>query len=184
MNNVFNFDPKLPYPKLLNSHKFSDYRGELTRVFDMVLVGWDAKQVNVVHNNTGVLRGMHWQIWPRPTAKAITCIAGKIQDVIVDLRPYSSTYMKKYLFWLGGNDGQVLVVPEGFAHGFYAYAGNPVVVYGLSACYDAEYERSFNFQDSLISHLWDIDKLIISEKDRYAPMIQDLQPEDLEFRPQ
>ena len=182
MIRLIEFDNTLEQPRLVKCHKSADYRGELTRVFDEQLIGWKPKQVNLVYNRNNTLRGMHWQIWPKPVAKAVTCVCGSIQDVIVDLRPYSRTFMHKATVNLNYHYRYLLIVPIGFAHGFYAVSGSPTVVYGLSEEYDQQYERSFNYADTLLNNVWSSQNVIVSDKDKHAPFIEDLKPGDLEFR--
>src|SRR6478672_10101227 len=50
-------------------------------------------QANVAYSKTkGTLRGMHFQIPPAAETKLVRCTRGAILDIIVDLRPESSTY--------------------------------------------------------------------------------------------
>ena len=48
-------------------------------------------------NEAGTIRGMHFQKPPFSEIKLIRCIAGKVFDVIVDLRKNSATFLK----WVG-----------------------------------------------------------------------------------
>ena len=58
---------------------------------------FEVQQANISSSNKGVLRGIHYSLTPNGQGKWITCISGVIWDVVVDLRPSSSTFKK----WLG-----------------------------------------------------------------------------------
>ena len=69
-------------------------------------------QCNVSFNRRkGTLRGMHYQVSPYAEAKLITCLAGIIYDVIIDLRHDSQTYRQWQAFqlWLGTGERRVVV---------------------------------------------------------------------------
>src|SRR5215470_11440819 len=63
----------------------------------------------------GTVRGMHYQIEPAPEAKLVRCTRGSIFDVVLDLRPES--YGKWYGTELSAENGRMLYLPEGCAHG-------------------------------------------------------------------
>src|SRR4051794_13002725 len=48
----------------------------------------------------GTIRGMHYQTRPHEEVKLIHCVRGAIHDVIIDLRPFSPTYLKWAAFQL------------------------------------------------------------------------------------
>jgi len=65
----------------------------------------------------GTLRGLHYQVAPALEAKLVRCTRGAIFDVVVDLRPTSPTYMSWYGSCLSSDNGRMLYLPEGCAHG-------------------------------------------------------------------
>ena len=65
----------------------------------------------------GVLRGLHFQRDPAQ-GKLIGVARGEIWDVAVDIRPNSSSFGKCLGVRLTAESGQMLWMPEGFAHGF------------------------------------------------------------------
>src|SRR4051812_21951950 len=76
-------------------------------------------QANVAFNKVaGTLRGMHCQCPPAPETKVVRCTRGGIVDIIVDLRPESSTYLQHVSVQLDEDTGRALYVPERFAHGY------------------------------------------------------------------
>jgi len=101
-----------------------DERGYFARTFcrkELEAHGLDA---TIVQSNSsysrdaGTLRGMHYQKAPAEETKLIRCLRGSIFDVIIDLRPDSSTYLQSYGIELTADNLRMLYIPKGFAHGF------------------------------------------------------------------
>ena len=61
---------------------------------------------------------MHFQFPPAPETKVVRATRGAILDIIVDLRPESSTYLQHVSVELNEDNGRALYVPERFAHGY------------------------------------------------------------------
>src|ERR1700751_308489 len=74
-------------------------------------------QDNHSRSAPGVLRGLHYQVDP-PQGKLVGCVGGRIWDVAVDIRVDSPTFGKSYGVELSDENGRLLWVPSGFAHGF------------------------------------------------------------------
>ena len=66
---------------------------------------------------TGTIRGLHYQVAPALEVKLVRCTRGCIFDVVVDLRPISSTYKSWYGSESSADSGWMPYVPEGCAHG-------------------------------------------------------------------
>src|SRR5690606_36449696 len=77
-------------------------------------------QENISFSKKNVIRGLHFQRAPYAQAKLATVISGRVLDVVVDLRPDSATFGKVYPCELDSISKKMLLVPEGFAHGFAA----------------------------------------------------------------
>ena len=77
-------------------------------------------QENQSFSKKGVVRGLHFQHPPYAQAKLVTALTGKVLDVVVDLRPTSKTFKQKYYCLLESSKRNMLLIPEGFAHGFSA----------------------------------------------------------------
>jgi dTDP-4-dehydrorhamnose 3,5-epimerase len=120
----------LPLSGLMLAHSVAhtDSRGAFMRLFceaslSQVLGGRRIVQIN--HSQTvqvGAVRGMHYQKAPHAEMKLIRCLQGSVYDVAVDVRPESKTYLQHNAVKLNANDGQLFVIPEGFAHGFQVLA--------------------------------------------------------------
>ncbi len=124
----------------------------------------------------GVLRGLHYQIEPKPQGKLVRCTKGSIFDVAVDIRKNSTTFgewasiilnnTNKFLFW----------IPKGFAHGFLTLEDNSEVLYKASGYWSSDHDRSINWSDSNIKINWPLQEInfsepILSEKDKNAPFL-------------
>jgi dTDP-4-dehydrorhamnose 3,5-epimerase len=128
-------------------------------------------QCNVSQNRMkGTLRGMHYQIAPHAEAKLVTCIAGSIYDVIIDLRPDSITYCQWIAVELSARyPRNLLYIPEGFAHGFQTLEDDTEVSYQMSHAYVPEAARGVRWDDPAFSIRWPNGPRTISARDRGYP---------------
>ncbi|MCP4171881.1 MAG: dTDP-4-dehydrorhamnose 3,5-epimerase [Fuerstiella sp.] len=130
----------------------------------------DLVQCNVSFNrNRGTVRGMHFQTAPFEEAKLVRCTSGAIQDVIVDLRPDSRTYLNTFSVLIDAAEGNALYVPEGCAHGFQTLEDDTEVLYQMTREYHAESARGFRWNDSAVRIEWPLSISVISEKDLVFP---------------
>jgi dTDP-4-dehydrorhamnose 3,5-epimerase len=131
------------------------------------------EQANISLSSRGTLRGIHYSIAPRGQAKWITCVAGSIKDVIVDIRPESQTFGKWIEVELSGSSGQAVFISEGLGHGFVALEDNTAVAYLVSTPFSPTDEFEINPLDEKIGINWgmDLSELKISEKDKKAPTL-------------
>ena len=117
----------------------------------------------------GTLRGMHYQAKPHEETKVVRCTRGAIYDVIVDLRPESSTLRKWIAVELSADNRRMLYIPAGFAHGFQSLTDDTEVFYQISAPYHPESARGIRWDDPAFGIEWPATKLVISDKDRQYP---------------
>ena len=131
------------------------------------------EQANISLSSAGTLRGIHYSIAPRGQAKWITCVAGSIKDVIVDIRPDSQTFGKWIEVTLKGDSGQAVFISEGLGHGFVALEDNTAVAYLVSTPFSPTDEFEINPLDEKIGINWGmyLSSLKISEKDKIAPTL-------------
>jgi dTDP-4-dehydrorhamnose 3,5-epimerase len=129
-------------------------------------------QCNISFNNkAGTLRGLHFQAPPHEEAKLVRCTRGAIYDVAVDIRPNSHTHLKWYAAELTSENGRMLFIPQGFAHGFQTLVDKSEIFYLMSEFYQPESGRGLRWDDPILGINWPIADLIISEKDRTYPLI-------------
>jgi len=126
----------------------------------------DLVQCNISFNKIkGTLRGMHYQTNPHAEAKLVRCTAGAICDVIIDLRPESSTFKQWFLTQLSEKNHQMLYVPEGFAHGYQTLVQQTEVFYQVSAFYHPASERGVRWNDPAFTIEWPLPITAVSKKD-------------------
>jgi dTDP-4-dehydrorhamnose 3,5-epimerase len=113
----------------------------------------------------GTVRGLHYQREPHSEAKVVRCIKGVIWDVIIDLRPYSSTYLRWEQFELSGVNGDQLYVPAGFAHGYQTLSDDVEVSYLISVPYAPQSACGIRYDDPMFGIVWPLPVAEISEKD-------------------
>ena len=112
-----------------------------------------------------VLRGLHIQT-KKPQAKIVTVLKGKIFDVCVDCRKKSMTFGKYFSITLSENENTSLLVPAGFAHGFFALTNNVVLHYKCSNYRHKDSETGILWNDKTLKIKWPNKKPILSDKDK------------------
>jgi dTDP-4-dehydrorhamnose 3,5-epimerase len=117
----------------------------------------------------GTLRGLHYQADPYPEAKLVRCTRGSIYDLIVDIRPGSTTFKKWLSVELSAENLLMLYVPEGFAHGFQTLEDDTEVFYQISEFYHPECSRGIGWNDPGFDFRWPIEERIMSERDQSFP---------------
>lgn len=113
-------------------------------------------QDNEVHSHFGVIRGLHFQKGKSAQAKLVRVTQGRIFDIVVDLRPSSSTYTQSFRIELSAENKQQLFVPKGFAHGYSVVSENATVLYKVDASYSPETEAGLSPRDPYFSFDWGI----------------------------
>ena len=125
----------------------------------------------------GTVRGIHFQVPPNAQDKLVRSVAGKIFDVAVDLRRSSATFGRWAGVQLDAEIGNQLLIPKGFGHAFATLTDNCRVAYKVTSHYDADTDRCIAWDDSDIGIDWPIDTAAarVSEKDRLAPLLSDVE---------
>lgn len=127
-------------------------------------------QCNISFNKfKGTLRGMHFQAEPYEEAKLIRCTRGAIYDAIIDLRRGSPTFKQYISEVLSIENGKMLYIPQGFAHGFQTLQDNTEVFYQMSQFYSPEHARGVRWNDPMFGIEWPEDKRIILDRDDSYP---------------
>lgn len=130
-------------------------------------------QENQSFSKKGVIRGLHFQQAPHAQAKLASVIKGRVVDVVVDLRPGSKTFAQVYICELDGERRNMLLVPEGFAHGFAALE-DTLFAYKCSNFYNKSSESGILWNDPELNIQWPVENPIISEKDQQLPTLEKL----------
>ena len=161
---------------LVKPKVFGDERGffmETYKKSDFKNSGIDNEffQDNHSKSSKGVLRGLHFQKYPKEQGKLVRCINGKIYDVAVDIRAGSPTFGHWVAYELSEENKLMLWIPQGFAHAFLTLSENAEILYKVSGSeYSPECDSGIIWNDSHLDIKWPlkeygIDKPKISEKD-------------------
>ncbi len=128
------------------------------------------------------LRGLHGQS-PHPQGKLVHVIAGEAFDVTVDVRRGSPAYGKHFATRLSADNFHQLYVPPGVVHGFLVTSDVAQFVYKCTDFYSPEAEFSVAWNDPDIGIAWPIASPILSEKDRCAPQLKDVEDRLIDYEP-
>ena len=127
-------------------------------------------QINVGFNKRkGTLRGMHFQLAPLEEVKVVRCNMGAVYDVIIDLRPDSSTHKQWTGVELTADNHRMLYIPEGCAHGYQTTMDNSEIYYQTSQFYAPEYAVGVRYNDPVFGINWPLEIEVISDADRSWP---------------
>ncbi|WP_312094074.1 dTDP-4-dehydrorhamnose 3,5-epimerase [Aminipila sp.] len=126
----------------------------------------------------GTLRGIHFQNGEFSQGKLVRCIRGAVLDVAVDLRKGSPTFKQWVAVELSAENKKQLFVPRGFGHAFLTLKEDVEFVYKTDNYYNGRSDRSIRFDDPEINVIWDLERwgikeLILSDKDKNAPLLKD-----------
>ena len=165
----------------IRPRQISDDRGYFSEVWSEAAFAKAGINLRFVQDNhslsreVGVLRGLHFQSPPLAQDKLVRVSRGAIFDVAVDIRPASPTRGQWVGVRLSAAEWNQLLVPRGFAHGFLTLEPDCEVQYKVSAPYSREHDRAIRFDDPAIGVDWPIarEALILSDKDRAAPLLAD-----------
>ena len=156
--------------KLIEGLVFHDERGAFIKTFSdcsfkNLGITTSIKEFFYSISKKNVIRGMHFQVPPHEHDKLVFVVKGKIIDVVLDLRVNSKTYGLFEVFRLHENDGKVIYIPKGFAHGFRALEDNTIVAYLTSKEHSPEFDSGIRWDS--FGYDWELDneEVIVSKKD-------------------
>ena len=138
-------------------------------------VSFSVAQANLSESKRGVVRGIHYSLAAAGQAKWVTCVTGAIKDVIVDIRPDSTTFGKYIAVDLVGGSGHAVLIAAGLGHGFVSLADGSTVAYLVSSPFSPAEEFEINPLDPAIGVEWGlpIEELLLSPKDESAPNLSE-----------
>lgn len=132
---------------------------------------FDLAQVNLSVSARGVVRGIHFASVPPGQAKYVTCVSGRVLDVVVDLRVGSATFGNWDSVTLDDTDRRAVYLAEGLGHGFCALSELATVTYLCSEPYAPEREYAVNPFDPEIGIDWASADATTSARDAAAPTL-------------
>jgi dTDP-4-dehydrorhamnose 3,5-epimerase len=126
----------------------------------------DFKHDKIAYSKYNVLRGLHGDF---KTWKLVSCVWGKIFEVLVDMRPESKNYKKWDGFWLCADDYTQILIPPGFVNGYYVESEHAVFHYKLG--YDGEYvdageQMTFSWKEPELCIIWPCTDPILQPRDK------------------
>ncbi|MEM8984898.1 MAG: dTDP-4-dehydrorhamnose 3,5-epimerase [Pseudomonadota bacterium] len=124
-----------------------------------------------VSAQAGTLRGLHFQSEPHREVKIVRCVRGAMFDVIVDLRPDSSTYRQWFGAVLDTDNHHALYVPEGCATGYMTLVDDTEMYYHTTARYAPEHASGVRFDDPAFGIDWPREPTVVSDQDRAWPHV-------------
>jgi dTDP-4-dehydrorhamnose 3,5-epimerase len=158
-----------------------DERGFFARIWDgdeFAARGLDARvsQASIAYNHVaGTLRGLHFQVPPFAETKLVRCTRGAIWDVVVDLRPGSSTFLDWIAVDLTADNRRTLYVPAEFAHGYQTLTDGSEVWYQMSVPYAPDAARGLRWNDPKLGIEWPgVERRVISERDLAWPDVDEV----------
>ena len=154
----FSEDGRGSFSKLFHSHSF-----------DELGIHFQPVEAFCTISNQNVLRGMHCQVRNAAHQKLVSCVSGKVLDVVVDVRIDSPFFNQPYGIILDGSKQVSLLIGKGYAHGFLSLADNSIMSYMTSTVYDQSNDKGVLW--SSIDYDWPIEKPILSLRDSSLPSI-------------
>ena len=163
--------------KVVQSLPHCDARGVFVRLFcaeelQPLLGHRQIAQINQSRtSHAGAVRGLHFQHPPHAEMKMVRCLRGRVWDVAVDLRKGSSTFLQWHAQELAQDDAQMLVIPEGFAHGFQALEPDSELLYLHTAFYHPQSEGGLRYDDPRLAIVWPLPPQDLSSRDNAHPLL-------------
>ena len=163
---------------IITPNKFSDLRGDLWTAFTedhlakLLPKGLNFKHDKFINSHFNVLRGIHGDV---KTYKLVTCVYGEVQQVVVDARKESPSYLQWESFNIGPKNQKLILVPPNMGNSHYVLSKEAVYYYKLA--YEGEYldydeQFTLAYNDPKINVKWQLkaDKPILSNRDIEASL--------------
>jgi dTDP-4-dehydrorhamnose 3,5-epimerase len=129
-------------------------------------------QANCVVSEKNVIRGVHFAEAPPGQAKYVSCLAGAVFDVVVDLRTGSPTFGRWQGAILDDRHFRSLYIGEGLGHALLSLTDRSVVHYLCSQPFRAAREHTVHPLDPDLGIDWPGDgDYILSDRDAAAPSL-------------
>jgi len=155
--------------------RLHDARGSFVKVFHADTFAANGLETHfqeefVSTSGHGVLRGMHFQVPPADHAKLVTCLAGRVLDVALDLRRDSSTYGQHFRIELDASEPSSVYLAPGLAHGFLTLSDQAMVSYLVSTVHSPEHDAGVRWDS--FGCPWPVRSPLLSERDAAHPTLE------------
>lgn len=153
-----------------------DSRGRLVKTYHQDIfasngLDIDFKEEYYSISSRNIIRGLHFQVPPYDHVKCVTCLSGKIFDVVVDLRKDSPTYKQYFSIELDADKANMLYIPKGFAHGFQVLSETAIFLNRTTTVYNPNSESGIRWDACGIK--WPKTNPILSNKDKQLGTLND-----------
>jgi dTDP-4-dehydrorhamnose 3,5-epimerase len=155
-----------------------DNRGAFARLYcehELTSLIGQRRIVQINHSRTaaiGAVRGLHYQHLPHAEMKLVRCLKGLVWDVAVDLRPDSPTFLCWHAEVLTPTKTRMMVIPEGFAHGFQVLEPESELLYMHTAFFTPSAEGGLRHDDPRLAINWPLPVTDLSARDVLHPLIE------------
>jgi dTDP-4-dehydrorhamnose 3,5-epimerase len=168
---------EIPDAYVLTPRVFEDERGAFCEFYrhealaEAVGHRLDLAQGNCSVSRRGVVRGIHFSDTPPGQAKYVTCLAGEVLDVVVDLRVGSPAFGRWTAVPLDERSRRAVYLAEGLGHAFCAVSESATVAYLCSTVYTPGAEHGVHPLDPALAVDWPAPDPVLSAKDDAAPSL-------------
>jgi dTDP-4-dehydrorhamnose 3,5-epimerase len=176
-------ETKLKGAFVIDLERLEDERGFFARAFcqrEFVEHGLKPiiAQANIAFSKKkGTLRGMHFQFPPAAETKLVRCTRGAVWDIIVDLRPESTTYLDHVAIELTVDNHRAIYVPERFAHGYQVLEENSETSYQVGEFYTPKLDGGLMYNDPRLCLEWPLPITELSIKDNNWKLLTEVETE-------
>jgi dTDP-4-dehydrorhamnose 3,5-epimerase len=175
-------ETRIPEVKLITPKRHGDHRGYFSETYNARAMREAGIALDFVQDNQslsaerGTIRGLHFQLPPFAQDKLVRVLRGSIFDVAVDLRRGSPTFGQHVSAVLTADEGNQLLVPIGFGHGFCTLEPDTEVFYKVTNYYSPECDRGLLWNDADLGIDWPVsaDEAVLSQKDLKQPTFKEL----------
>ena len=161
---------------LLKVIPFKDDRGYFNVSFNLDFFNELLPDIRFIQDNQsyskyGVIRGLHYQKYPYEQSKLVRCSYGKVRDVILDMRIESPSYGECITIDLSGENGVMVFIPKGCAHGFSVLSDEAIFEYKVDEPYNKYAESGIVWNDANLNIDWGLlpQVIVVSDKDAILP---------------
>ena len=163
--------------KIFNFKFSKDNRGTFSKVFDKKYflknkIKFNIKESFTSSSKKNTIRGMHFQKGKFSQNKLVYVIEGQINDVFIDLRKNSKTYLKVKSLLLSSDNNKAVFLPKGIAHGFQVLSNKCIVGYLVDNYYSKDHDKGILWNS--INYKWNISNPIISKRDKNFPRLDEV----------
>jgi dTDP-4-dehydrorhamnose 3,5-epimerase len=167
IKNIIHNDNRGHFTELFRSSEFNRLTEQL----------FQPVQTNLSLSHMGAVRGIHFSSAQNGQKKLVSCVNGRINDYLVDLRLGSDTFGQWEKIELTNHNNISIFIDSGIGHAFQSLENNTIVVYHVDSEYSKTSEKSISIHDERINLVFDMPVMHISNKDLRAPNLIEIEKE-------